>query len=563
MSAISSLPSSPLFSGSRAAEANLSYEKSVRLSLLRAKAIVVSYAFNVEDIENTTAPFWEMHVDPIMLIDGGAATFATIQVNLAAGTLSMYLKTQPYLRQQIQQILRFDVLAHYCLTEVGHGLDVINLETVAVALPGGGFDLHTPTDSAAKMMPPTSPSGIPSLAVVFARLLCEGVDCGIRPFVVRISDGQNTMPGVKTKLLPPRGASTPVNHSLTYFNHVFLEESTLLGQKGPLSGGADVYRLNFLHVIWRAATGALALGSMGIPALKRAAYIAGRYSQHRKVGPRDGATSIISFRTQYTPILVALAQAAVLTEFWKVVTRRFSDTTLDSRIRHAYAAIGKAIFIHHAQCANMDLSERLGARGLLQVNDLVLQHGTLRGIAIAEGDLLGLSIRLTSELLLGRYTLPTSSNPSNLLARHEVGLLSECKKIMERTDHHRGNLVNRFILPRCEAVVRAIGHRMAYDAAVSARLDSRIIALYETAAVKLDSAWYILGAGYPLSAQLADEDKALEDALPCLEQWLADTEVERYAQVPILSPAHWKAFVDGLPEFGSAQSSEDTVEARL
>lgn len=105
--------------------------------------------------------------------------------------------------------------AHYCLTEVGHGLDAINLETIAVALPGGGFDLHTPTESAAKyvqcplyfpgltsavrMMPPTTPNGMPSLAVIFARLISGGADCGIRPFVVRISDGQKTLPGVKTK----------------------------------------------------------------------------------------------------------------------------------------------------------------------------------------------------------------------------------------------------------------------------------------------------------------------------------------------------------------------------
>jgi hypothetical protein len=51
-----------------------------------------------------------MHVDPIMLLDTGAAFFATIQVNQVAGTLTMYLKTQPYLRTKIAEILRFDVL---------------------------------------------------------------------------------------------------------------------------------------------------------------------------------------------------------------------------------------------------------------------------------------------------------------------------------------------------------------------------------------------------------------------------------------------------------------------
>ena len=38
----------------------------------------------------------------------------------------------------------------YCLTEVGHGLDIIHLETTATLLRDGFFDLHTPVPSAAK-----------------------------------------------------------------------------------------------------------------------------------------------------------------------------------------------------------------------------------------------------------------------------------------------------------------------------------------------------------------------------------------------------------------------------
>lgn len=51
--------------------------------------------------------------------------------------------------------LYFDILSRiysgqYCLTELGHGLDIVNMETRASLLPDGGFDLHTPTDLAAK-----------------------------------------------------------------------------------------------------------------------------------------------------------------------------------------------------------------------------------------------------------------------------------------------------------------------------------------------------------------------------------------------------------------------------
>lgn len=38
----------------------------------------------------------------------------------------------------------------FCLTEVGHGLDVIHLETTATLLENGDFELHTPYERAAK-----------------------------------------------------------------------------------------------------------------------------------------------------------------------------------------------------------------------------------------------------------------------------------------------------------------------------------------------------------------------------------------------------------------------------
>ncbi|KIK53952.1 hypothetical protein GYMLUDRAFT_178284 [Collybiopsis luxurians FD-317 M1] len=543
---------SPLFSGSRAAEVNLPFNESVRLSLDRAKAIVRAYAFRVEDVlEIPSAALWDMHIDPIMTVDGAAATFATIQVNLVAGTLSAYLKLQPHVRQIMEEVLSFQTLAHYCLTEVGHGLDALNLETVATALPGGGFDLHSPSDAAAKMMPPTSPCGTSSIAIVFAQLQVEGKFCGIRPFIVPLTDGSRVMPGIRIKLLPMRGGSPPVNHCLTYFNHVHLSQEALLGSMESLPPTPNAARLNFLAINWRAAAGALALSSLSIPALQKAAYIVGRYSQHRKVGPEK--SPIINFRTQHTPILVALAQSIVYKEFWKLSVRKFTESSLDPRIKHAYAAVFKATLIHDVQAANTELSQRLGARGLFQFSDIVSQYNALQGVAIAEGDILGLSIRLISELLLGRYALPPSTNPSSLVSRHEIGLITEFKEILERGGHHRSEYFNRFVLPHCARTVRAIGHRMAYDAAVDNSVDERATALYLAAAMKQDSAWYVLGADMTVSDQETMLDNAIEAALPLLDQWLDETGIEPYAQVPILSPQHWQSFIDDLPEFQDDQ----------
>ena len=47
------------------------------------------------------------------------------------------------------------------MTEIGHGLDIANLETTATLLPSGEFILNTPTPGAAKYVAyePRFPSG--------------------------------------------------------------------------------------------------------------------------------------------------------------------------------------------------------------------------------------------------------------------------------------------------------------------------------------------------------------------------------------------------------------------
>lgn len=48
-------------------------------------------------------------------------------------------------------------------------------------------------------MPPSMPvAGIRRVAVVFARLLVNGEDRGLRPFIVPINDGHQMVKGVKS-----------------------------------------------------------------------------------------------------------------------------------------------------------------------------------------------------------------------------------------------------------------------------------------------------------------------------------------------------------------------------
>ncbi|KAF4567435.1 hypothetical protein EYR40_006439 [Pleurotus pulmonarius] len=563
------LPELPVFKPS---VQHLSPGEQAAASMLRAKHITHAYGLTEDDIKVCTPKFWSVHVDPVTCLDGAATTLMTIQLNLAAGTIARYVDEQPHHRDLLQRMLRFDVSGQFCLTELDHGLDALNLETTATMLPGGGFELRTPHPGAAKFMPPTYPYGIPCFAVVFARLISlEGEFYGIRPFVVQISDGTSMMPGITCRLLPARRSASHIRHSLTYFSGVRLPGDAILGGIDP----SYDHRLEFLQSIWRVAAGSLGLGSIAIPALQIAAFIAGRYSQRRTVHGAnrgvDGLSTrvpIISFKTQQAPILIALCQSFVLKEFWKVATALFSDESEDPRVRHGVAAAFKAIAVQHSQAAHLALSERCGAQGLFDFNQICTQHAEMRGIAIAEGDILGLSIRLASELVLERYELPSPVQPSSLLASHESGLLSYCQKTLARIGDHRSSEYSRQLLPRAEKIVQSIGHRMAYDAAVNGPmpLDKRITDLYLWSTVRLDEAWYSENMGISTESQFAKEDEALRAALPMLDRWLEDTGVEPYVSAPIVSQDRWDSFVSGLECVRGRQDMElqqSSVLARL
>ncbi|KAI0292231.1 acyl-CoA dehydrogenase NM domain-like protein [Multifurca ochricompacta] len=528
---------------------NLSIAERTLLSYHRARAIGKAYALTAEDVLFLSPKFWDMHTDPISSIDGASGSLLALQYNLCAGTLATYIHEQPSLGPLVQHVLDFDVSGQFCLTELGHGLDILHMETTATLLSNGSFDLHTPSEGAAKYMPPTSPvsPGFACIAVVFARTVVQGEDHGIKPFVVQIHDGQTTTPGVTIKVLPPRGGSRPLNHSLTYFSHVRLPSTALLGS---IEKPRDP-RTSFFKKIYRVAVGTISLSALGVPSLQVASYIAARYSLRRHVFDGSGvAKPIISFQTQKQPILTAIAQSFVLDAMLKHAIAWFVDPALDPRVRHAVATIVKVAMIQTAQAANFTLGDRCGAQGLFEVNQLPAMHSDMRGIAIAEGDMLGISIRLASELLLGRYALEPPRYPDSLLAQHERGLFSELRGTLAAAVSHRSTTYERDVLPRSLLLVQAIGHRIAYDAARAEQVDGPLLDLFEAASVLQDEAWYVECLGMTRRGLRDREARALEAVFPHMEEYLARMDVNPYITAPIVSDEKWDQFLGTLQTFG-------------
>ncbi|KAF9076253.1 acyl-CoA dehydrogenase NM domain-like protein [Rhodocollybia butyracea] len=539
------LATSPLF---RKQDDGLSVVERTIIAYRRAEAIGVAYDLSTSDLLNLTPKFWKMHEDPIMVMDGAATTLFTTQYNLVVGTIAQYARGRRDLDGLLDDLLKYRKIGQFCLTELGHGLDAANLETTAVMLSDGGFVLHTPHLQASKYMPPTGPMlGKPCVGIVFARLLVAGDDHGVRAFV----------PGITTRVLPSRGGTNPVAHCITGFNKVLLPPSALLGStKKPKHPHVD-----FNRAIGRVSVGCMALSLIGASSIEIYCAIGAAYSSRRTIGPPEKRIPILNFRTQQIPILNGIAHAYVLRAFGKWARSNFCDQDLDPRIRYGIAACSKVVSVQLSQGAAIAISERCGAQGLFGVNQMSRMHSEMRGIAMAEGDILGLSVRLAIELGLDRYVLPQSKYPDNLLARHERYLMKELKEALQATTHnHRGGDVDRQILPKCQALIEAIGHRMAHDAAVEAGVMPELTDLYVCSVVKLDSAWYCETGTASRQKQAEAEVAAYDAVLPHLSALVQGMNVSPYVTAPIVSDEAWEAYVSEL----SYQGSEaDLIRARL
>ncbi|KAF8199854.1 acyl-CoA dehydrogenase/oxidase [Mycena galopus ATCC 62051] len=491
----------------------------------RAKAIAMSFDLTVEDILTCSKKFWNCTLHPINTVDGAATALWTIHVNLACDTLTQYAGSRPELRELCRQILAFEISAHYMLTEVGHGLDSQNIETTAELLPNGNFEIYTPNTRAAKFMPASIPAGgVPRIAIVMAQLMVNGHRGGIRPFVVPLNDGETMHSGVSCRVLPHRSGTRPVGHAITSFNHVKVPATALIGD---LDSGLRP-RIQFLASIWRLGVGSATMAALCIPALRVAAHIATQYAKRRTVSNSHGdIVPIISFRTTQVPILRALSEAAVLEAFYKEIQPYFSasdNSNLTSvlEIRNAFAGVLKTITVYHWRESSISLTDRLGAQGLFGENQLIALEMELRGMTIAEGDVTVLCIRLASELLLGQF--------------------------------------NRLLLPRSKALIIAIGQRMAYEAAVDARVDPVLVSLYQASAVIQDLSWHVESGKVSRKDAMAAEDLALTAAFVKLDEFLEQADCAPYVHAPISSQTSWDQYVANLPLRGRHQEMYTTMK---
>ncbi|KAJ2991606.1 hypothetical protein NUW58_g2454 [Xylaria curta] len=528
MSSYTELLSYDIFEA-RADQLEFSTLDQIRLPYERARLVCQQIGMTVEDVVKLKPKFWEFFRHPIFARDSAMGTTLAIHWNLCIGTIGTYASRRPDLIPWLEKLINFDLCGEFLLTEIGRGLDARNLETTATLQSDGSFDLHTPSVAAAKAMPPTSPwAGVGRVGVVFARLMVNGADHGVKTFIVHLSNEKELSPGVTSQLLPKRCGSKALDHALTSFTHVRLGPESLLGS---LSRAED-QRTDFFRQIHRVPTGTLSLSMANIPALK--------------------------FPTQYRPILDAVVQSQAYGVFADEAIAVFLDTKLPMEVRHGVAVCFKTAVGTDTQTSINELAERCGWQGLFGYNGIIEMALALRGNAVAEGDYTVLCIRLVSEILLERYQLPEPRMKACPLARHEAGIWQEARDMMASLGNrnHRSEEFNAHLLPRCRDLVKATGHRMAYEAAASSgKLTAEALDLFKSTCMKADLSWYCQFEGLNRNEFHAKDTMAAKAALPLLREFLNPNGASSQdgtigaAVAPIMDEKLWGEFVHNLPTF--------------
>ena len=118
--------------------------------------------------------------------------------------------------------------------------------------------------------------------------------------------------------------------------------------------------------------GTLSMTAVYLPSLRTASYIAGKYSLRRKVIDTSTGLSrpIISFSTQYIPVMTAIADAFVSIALVGNILVGFRDPKLRHEMKHFLAAVSKVTVFGDTTKDLIVLGDRCGAQGLLRANQL-------------------------------------------------------------------------------------------------------------------------------------------------------------------------------------------------
>ena len=256
----------------------------------------------------------------------------TVQFGLWAGSI-LLLGREEHHRRYLRDISTFALPGCFALTEIGHGSNAREIETVARYEPDSGQFVVTSPDYAAGKNYIGNAVRDGRGATVFAQLETDdGKRQGVHAFVVPLRDAEGkVLPGVRIEDNGPKMGENGVDNGRIWFDGVRVERGALLDRFGSVAAdgtytsplGSAAAR--FFATISALVGGRISIAAAAVSAAKSGLAIAVRYSERRRqfrTPGQEGETPLLNYPTHQRRLMPLLANAYAADFALKDLVRR-------------------------------------------------------------------------------------------------------------------------------------------------------------------------------------------------------------------------------------------------
>jgi acyl-CoA oxidase len=300
-----------------------------------------------------------------------------VQFGLFGGSINL-LGTGKHHQKYLRDVGTLALPGCFAMTELGHGSNVRDLETVArYDRETAEFIIHTPTLAARKEYIGNA-AAHGRLATVFAQLEIDGEGYGVNAFLVPIRDAEGqALPGVTIGDNGWKMGLDGVDNGRLSFDQVRIPRDNMLDRFAAVTEDGEYVSdiagesRRFFTMIGTLVGGRVGVARSALAAAKTGLTIALRYARRRRQFGPDGEpeTLLLDYQTHQQRLLPHLATAYALDFALKYLTDRYAQRSAeDSREVESLAAVLKAYATWFTTRVLQEGREACGAQGYMAVN---------------------------------------------------------------------------------------------------------------------------------------------------------------------------------------------------
>jgi acyl-CoA oxidase len=323
-----------------------------------------------------------------------------------------FLSTQH--KDVVHQISTGESVACFAMSELGHGsATALNETTATFDASTGEFVIHTPSTTAQKYW-----IGVSLLSanwtIVYARLITNGKDYGVHPFLVPLRDRVSgpLRPGVHVSTIGKKMGLDGIDNGRIFFDHYRVPRNYLLDKiatvsaEGHYSTPYTSENKRFAAIFAGLVIARIALGTIAAGYGRMACEIAIRYAHTRhafaiaKGGPEVPIITYASHQLRLFPRLANAFAISFLGHACKApLLKNNVEELMHGKDLHLDACVLKAFGSWYTQDALQEAREACGGQGYLMRNLLPQWRKDIDILVTLDGDNTLLCQQITKVLI--------------------------------------------------------------------------------------------------------------------------------------------------------------------